>query len=92
MEIHKKIEFALQNNIKVFKINDVSVTSDLQTNSSFPLDKDELLGSIHRQKQLGKLNEEYFPAVYDYKYGQDKPQAIRIKGRPDTSVKEDELV
>jgi hypothetical protein len=75
----------------VFEINGVSVTTDLQTSSSFPLTSRELKRSIHRQKELGQLNAEYFPTVYDYKYGQEKPGAIRVRGRPDTSIKEDEL-
>lgn len=91
MEVVRPIDHITQDNLRVFEINDVKVTTDLQTNSSFPLDSVELKKSLHREKELGRLNQEYFPTVYDYKYGQDKPGVIRVKGRPDTSIKEDAL-
>lgn len=91
-EVIKQLEpIVLNDNLNQFKLNDVYVTTDLQTNSSFPLHKEELKKSIRRQRELCQLNDEYFPAVYDYKYGQDKPGVIRVKGRPDTSVREDEI-
>ncbi len=91
-EIVKKADITLVNeNLRVFEIDGVKVTGDLKTCSSFPLDKTELKRSIHRQRALGKLNEEYFPTVYDYKYGQGLPGVIQVKGRADTSIKEDEL-
>ncbi len=73
------------------KINDVNVTTELKPNSSFPLDHVEIKKSIHRQKELGLLNKEYFPTEYDYKFDQNLPGVIRLKGRPDTSIKEDEI-
>lgn len=91
LEICKPTEFTQQDSLSVFQINDVNVTTDLKTSSSFPLTGAELKRSVHRQKELGQLNQEYFQTVYDYKYGQDKPGAIRVKGRPDTSVREDEV-
>ena len=92
LEIIKPLEtVTINDNLTCFKINDVIVTTDLSTNSSFPLDKTEIHRSLHQQRQLNLLNDEYFPAKYDYKYGQDKPGVIRVKGRPDTSVKEDEI-
>jgi hypothetical protein len=37
------------------------------------------------------LNDEYFPTEYDYKYDQDKPGVINVKGKTDTSIKEDDI-
>lgn len=91
MRLIDPIDYTHEENLKVFEINGVPVTEDLQTNSSFPLDHKELHRAVHRQKQLGQLNAEYTPTVYDYKYGQDLPGVTRLKGRADTSVKEDEL-
>lgn len=91
-EIIKSLEpVILNDSLTSYKVNDVYVTRDLQTNSSFPLDKTELHKSLRRQRALCLLNDEYFPTEYDYKYGQDKPGVIRVKGRPDTSVREDEI-
>ncbi len=91
-EIVKQLEtITINDTLTSFKLNDVNVTTDLRTDSSFPLDKKEILRSVHRQRELCLLNDEYFPAKYDYKYGQDMPGVIRVKGRPDTSVKEDEI-
>jgi hypothetical protein len=73
----------------VQEINGVRVTKDVKPSSSFGLDKHELLRYLHRQKELRLLNDEYFPAVYDYKYDQDKAGVTRIKGKPDTSIIED---
>ncbi|CAF0841321.1 unnamed protein product [Brachionus calyciflorus] len=76
---------------KLDVINGVKVTTRLSQSSSFPLNKKDLLGQMHRQKQLGLLNDEYFPADYDYKYDQDKPGVIRVKGRPNTDIMEDDV-
>jgi hypothetical protein len=91
-EIIKKIEFLNKDDrISYFKVNDVNVSLDLKPSDTFPLDRDEYLKVLHRQKQLCKMNDEYFPAVYDYKYDQDKPGVIKLKGTVDTSIKQDEL-
>ncbi len=92
VEVVKKIDATMvDGGVRVFEIDGVKVTADLKTSSSFPLDKTELKSSLHRQRALGTLNKEYFPTVYDYKYGQDLPGVIQVKGRADTSVKEDEI-
>ena len=91
LEVIKQLETIQLNNLTSFKMNDVFVTTDLKTNSSFPLDKNELVTDLHKKRAKCLLNDEYFPATYDYKYDQDKPGVIRIKGRPDTSIKEDEI-
>ena len=90
-EIIKPIEYSLYNNLNCFKLNGVNVTTDLKTNSSFKIDSVELKAKLHSDRALGMLNQEYFPTVYDYKYDQDKPGVVRYKGRPDTTVKEDEV-
>ena len=91
-EIIKPLELVVLNDtLNSFKLNDVYVTTDLQTNSSFPINRNDLHKEFHSKRALCQLNDEYFPTVYDYKYGQDKPGVIRVKGRPDTSVKEDEI-
>ncbi|RNA04819.1 39S ribosomal mitochondrial [Brachionus plicatilis] len=77
--------------VKELNMNGVKVTEELSQSSSFPLTKKDLLQDMHRKKQLGKLNDEYFPTVYDFKYDQDKPGVIKLKGRPNTNIMEDDV-
>lgn len=90
-EIIKRLEMFKHEgkNVSYYKVNDVSVTEELKPSSSFGLDVVELKKDMHRQKELCKLNDEYFPADYDYKYDQDIPGVTRLKGKPDTSIMED---
>lgn len=91
-EIIKPFEFHSEDGkVKYYNVNGVNVTTDLKQSSSFPLDKKELFQEMHRKKELCKLNDEYFPAVYDYKYDQDKPGVIKLKGRPTTNIMEDDV-
>ena len=90
-EIFKKIDTFEHQNITCYKVNDVNVSEQIQTSSSFGLEKGEIQSMLTRQRQLNLLNDEFFPAKYDYKYDQDKKGVLRINGRPSTSVREDEV-
>jgi hypothetical protein len=91
-EIIKKINImSTDSKLSYFNLNDVNLSTDLRPNHTFPLGRNDYLKNLHREKQLCKLNDEYFPAVYDYKYDQDKHGVIKPKGIADTSIKEDEL-
>ena len=91
LEIIKPFEMFDVNGKNCYSLNSVPVTEQLQTSSSFPIDKTELTKAFMRTRELNKINEEYFPAVYDYKYDNDKPGVRKVKGRPDTMLKEDEI-
>lgn len=89
-EIIKKLDcFTVDHMYDCQKVNGVPVTSDIKPADSFGLTKDDLVRDLHRQKQLCRLNDEYFPAVYDYKYDQDKPGVVKIKGRANTDISQD---
>ena len=79
-ELIKTIDFINNDNLTYFKLNNVNLTTHLRPNSTFPLIRDDYLKNLHREKQLCKLNDEYFPTVYDYKYDQNKHGVIKPKG------------
>ena len=91
LEIIKPFDLFDANGKECYKLGQVPVTEQLQPSSSFPIDKAELTKDFLRTRQLCKLNDEYFPTVYDYKYDNDKPGVRKVKGRPDTMLKEDEI-
>jgi hypothetical protein len=78
-------------NAGYFKLNGVNVTADLKPADTFGLDKAELHRDMHRQRQMCKLNDEFFPTAVHYKYDQDKPGVIRVKGAPSTDLNEDNV-
>ena len=78
-------EFEIIKSLKVENLNGA------KQSSSFPLTKEDMMKSVHRERQLLKLNDEYFPTEYNYRYGQDNPLVIKVKGRPCTSINEDEV-
>jgi hypothetical protein len=84
----EKVKFN-KGNFECHIVNGVTVSADLTADMTFPLTKTEILKSLHRKRQLCRLNDEYFRTVYDYKYDQDKAGVIKIPGKPDTNVKED---
>jgi hypothetical protein len=90
-EIIKPIEVFTENNSNVsyFKLNGVNVTDKLRPSDTFGLDKAEINRDLLRQRQLCKLNDEFFPAQYDYKYDQDKAGVTRVKGSTSTNILED---
>jgi hypothetical protein len=91
-EVIKKTQLMnSEDKLSYSKLNNTSISIDLKPKSTFPLDRNEYLKNLHREKQLCKLNDEYFPAIYDFKYDQDKPGIAKPKGIADTSIKEDEL-
>ena len=91
LEIIKPFETFDVNGKECYQLGKVPVTEELQTSSSFPIDKSELTKNFRRTKELCRLNDEHFPAIYDYKYDNDKPGVRKVKGRPDTMLKEDEI-
>jgi hypothetical protein len=91
-EIVKPLEvFMVEDKYDCVKINDVSVSADIKVSDSFGLNREEILKDLHRRKELRLLNDEHFPAVYDYKYDQDKPGVIKLRGRPHTDVSQDDV-
>jgi hypothetical protein len=91
LEIIEKLNYFNVENLTCFKINDVTVTSDLEQSDTFGLTKEDMRKDMQHKRDWCLLNQEYFPTVYDYKYDQNVPGVIKIKGRPDTSLKEDEI-
>jgi hypothetical protein len=91
-EIIKSLQVKTYNdNLKYYELNGVKISDELKPSDTFPLDKIKMRDYLNRRRQLCKLNDEYFPAEYDYKYDQDKPGVIKLKGKTDTSIKEDEV-
>jgi hypothetical protein len=90
LDIIKKIDTIEIGNEICYKINDVVVSENKKPHDSFQLDKKELHRYMHQRKDLCQLNSEYFPTVYDYKYDQNLPGAINVKGLSDTRISEDE--
>lgn len=91
MEIVRPLEMFKVDSLDCFNANNVPIAQDLRPDSRSPLGRKELHADFHRRKQLCQLNKEYFPAVYDYKYDQDIKGVLNPTGRPDTSVKEDDV-
>jgi hypothetical protein len=91
LEVIEKLKHFDIDNISCYKLNGVTVTSDLAQSDTFGLTKDNLRKHMQRKRELCLLNDEYFPTDYDYKYDQQLPGVIKLPGRPDTSVKEDEV-
>ena len=92
LKIIKSLEVQTYNdNIKYYEMNGVKISDDLKPSDTFPFDKIKMRDYLNRRRQLCKLNDEYFPAEYDYKYDQDKPNVVKLKGKTDTSIKEDDV-
>lgn len=75
--------------LECFKLNDVSVSTDLRPGDQFPLAKTDLRRDFRRRYELKRLNDEYFPAQYSYTFDQDKPGVVRLPGNPNTDISED---
>jgi hypothetical protein len=90
LNIIREIKLNEKDNIKTFDVNGVQVTKDIKSQSSFPLDIPELRRYLFKKRELQQLNAEYDPKSVEYKYDQDKPGVIRLKGLPDTRLSEDE--
>ncbi len=89
-EIIKPIELINEDSkVSYFKLNGVNVTDQVKPADSFGLEKRELVRDMQRQRQLCKLNDEYFPARYGYKCDQDMPGVTRLKGSASTNVLDD---
>lgn len=73
-----------------YQMNGVNVSEDLRPGDGFPLDKFDLHRDFHRRYELKKLNDEYFPALYEYSLDQDKPNVIRLPGKSNTDISEDQ--
>lgn len=91
-EIIKPLEVfsADDHRLDCYKVNDVPVSEDIRPSDAFPLQRRDLHRDFHRRYQLQRLNDEYFPARYDYTLDQDKPGVIRLSGKPTTDVSEDD--
>jgi hypothetical protein len=92
LKIIKPLEVqAFNEKIKYYEMNGVKISENLKPTDTFPLDKIKMRDYLNRRRQLCLLNDEYFPTEYDYKYDQDKPGVIKVKGKTDTSIKEDDI-
>jgi len=92
LKIIKPLEVqAFNEKIKYYEMNGVKISENLKPTDTFPLDKIKMRDYLNRRRQLCLLNDEYFPTEYDYKYDQDKPGVINVKGKTDTSIKEDDI-
>ena len=92
LSIIKPLEtIPFNDNMSYYTNNGVKISTDLKPTDTFPLDKEKMRQYLHRRRQLMQLNDEYFPAVYDYKFDQDKPGVIKLKGSTSTSVAEDDV-
>jgi hypothetical protein len=88
LSVCKEIQKISVNDVDCECINGVPVVHSQRP--SFTLDKSEIQRYLHRRRELCQLNDEYFPAVYDYKYDQDKPGVVNVKGLAHTSISQDE--
>jgi hypothetical protein len=92
LSIVKSLVYSTFNdNIKYYTNNGVNISTDIKPSDSFPLDKIKMREHLQRRRQLLRLNDEYFAPNYSYKYDQDKPGVIKVPGRPNSSVKEDDV-